>query len=91
MEATDVVVSEDESTEMATKAKYEINIEGMLYPWHDDDITTSQIRQLAGWPPEQQVLEVNLEDNTERTLNDTEVIEVKPGLGFGKKIRFKRG
>jgi hypothetical protein len=30
-------------------------------------------------------------DNNERTLAAGEVVELKPGMGFSKKIRFKRG
>ena len=37
------------------------------------------------------MIEVDLEINTERTLDDGEVIHVAPGKGFGKKTLFKRG
>jgi len=33
----------------------------------------------------------NLEDNTERTLGDCEVVDIKPGHAFAKKVRYKRG
>jgi hypothetical protein len=36
------------------------------------------------------VIEVD-QENVERTLAPGEVIEVKPGHGFGKKHRWKRG
>ena len=38
----------------------------------------------------QGVIEVD-KDNNERTLAPGEVIQIKPGLGFGKKHRWKRG
>lgn len=71
--------------------KYLIDIEGDDYPWQESTITVPQIRELAGWDARQQIVEVNLEDNTERTLEDTDTITLKPGHGFAKKIRFKRG
>lgn len=37
------------------------------------------------------MIEINLEDNTERTLDEREVVELKPGHGFAKKVRYKRG
>jgi hypothetical protein len=71
--------------------KYVINIENADYPWHSASITSTDIRQLAGWEPTQEVVEVNLEEMTEVTLDDHSVIELKPGQGFAKKIRFQRG
>lgn len=70
---------------------YFVNIEGLEKPWHQAEITVPQIRQLAGWDSNQQVVEVNLENNTERTLAETAVIDLKPGQGFAKKIKFQRG
>jgi hypothetical protein len=71
--------------------KYFVNIEGTEDAWHESTISVSQIRGLAGWDTTQQVVEVNLEDNTERTLGENEAVTVKPGHGFAKKIRFQRG
>jgi hypothetical protein len=71
--------------------KYFINIEGAEKPWHEETISVSGIRELAGWDASQQVVEVNLEDNTERTLGEGESVKLKPGHGFAKKIRFQRG
>lgn len=34
---------------------------------------------------------MNLEDNTERTLAEDEVVTLKPGHGFAKKVKFQRG
>jgi hypothetical protein len=70
---------------------FEINIEGRVYEWHERTITPAQIRDLGGLPADQPVIEINFHDNTERTLAEGEVVEVKPGHGFGKKIGFKRG
>jgi hypothetical protein len=59
--------------------------------WHEPEITVPQIRELAGWDASQQVVEVNLEDNKEWTLPESDVVTLKPGHGFEKKIKFQRG
>ena len=74
-----------------TGPKYFVNIEGVDHPWDTATITTAQLRQLAGWEPSQQVVEVDLESMTETTLPDGAVITLTPGHGFAKKIRFQRG
>lgn len=70
--------------------KYQINIEDTLYPWDRDTITTEEIIQLGGWQASQGVIEID-KDNNERTLKPGEVIDLKPGQGFSKKIKWKRG
>jgi hypothetical protein len=70
---------------------YFVNIEGSEKPWSDDEITVAQIRELGGWDSSQQVVEVNLEEQTERTLGDEDIVALKPGHGFAKKIKFQRG
>ncbi len=77
------------STEQSTRLQ--VDIEGTEHPWDAATITVAQIRQLGGFDPGQQVVEVNLKDNTERTLSEGEVVQLKPGHGFGKKVKFKRG
>lgn len=72
-------------------AKYDVNIEGQIYPWEEDTITVPQLRELAGYPADQQMIEVDLKDNTETVLSDDSVVELKPGKGFAKKVEFKRG
>ena len=72
------------------KPKYLLEVEGTTYPWDDDTITTEQIAQLGGWDVSQGVIEVD-KDNNERTLAPGEVVELKPGHGFGKKHKWKRG
>lgn len=75
----------------ARGSKYVINIEGREHPWNGDTITVPEIRELAGFAGTDPVIEVDLKDNTERTLAEDEVVEVKPGKGFGKKVKFQRG
>lgn len=70
--------------------KYEVNIEGTIHPWDSDVITTEQLIELGGWEASQGVIEID-EDNNEHTLQSGEVIHLKPGHGFARKVRFKRG
>lgn len=71
--------------------KYFVDIEGADYPWDAPTITTAQLRQLAVWESNQQVVEVDLETMTETALADDAVVTLMPPGGFAKKIRFKRG
>jgi hypothetical protein len=71
--------------------KYRINIEGVEHPWDHDTITVPQIRELGGFAASDPVIEVDLKDNTELTLTEDAVVEIKPGKGFGKKVKFQRG
>jgi hypothetical protein len=80
-----------QATEKEKGPKYFVNIEGDEKPWDQETISLSNIRDLAGWEATQQVVEVNLEDNTERTVGENETVSLKPGHGFAKKIRFQRG
>lgn len=70
---------------------YEVDIEGQIYPWDSNTITVPELRNLAGYAPDQQMIEVDLQDNTEQVLGEDAVVEVKPGKGFAKKVLFKRG
>jgi hypothetical protein len=51
----------------------------------------ADIRTLANWPADQEVLEVDLTTNEEHALTDDEIVDLKPGHGFGRKVGFKRG
>jgi hypothetical protein len=79
------------AVEVAAHRTYEVNIEGTIKEWDKPTITVPEIRQLGGFPADQPVLEVNLKDNTERTLAEDEVVDLKPGQGFAKKVSFRRG
>jgi hypothetical protein len=71
--------------------KFEVDIEGTIHPWDSPSIGVPEIRKLGGLPENLPVIEINLKDNTERTLGEDEVVELKPGHGFAKKVRFQRG
>jgi len=70
--------------------KYWLDIEGDLKPWDQDTITAEEIIRLGGWDPSQGAMIIDAENN-ERTLTAGEVVEIKPGMGFAKKVRFRRG
>ena len=70
--------------------KFFVNIEGTEFPWDKDTITIQEIITLGGWDPSLGVIEID-KDNNERTLQPGEVVDLKPGHGFSKKIRWKRG
>ena len=71
--------------------KYFVNIEGNEAPWDEATITSADIRRLAGWDAGQQVIEIDLETNVEHSLVEGEAVNLKPGHGFSKKIKFQRG
>ena len=79
------------TTEVTKGPKYYLDIEGELKPWDKDTITMEEVAALGEWDVSLGVILINLKDNTERTLQPGEVVEVKPGMGFSKKVRFKRG
>jgi hypothetical protein len=70
--------------------KYFVEIEGVEYPWSSPTITVAEIRTLGNLPAEQPVIEID-PCNQERTLAEGEVVQLKPGHRYGKKVRFKRG
>jgi len=87
------------TTEPATPAserpaqgpKYTVVIDGQDYPWNTPTITVPELRALASIEAGTEIIEINLDDNTEATLSEDAVVALKPGQGFGKKIRFRRG
>jgi len=70
--------------------KYHLDIEGTLKDWDKDTITTQEIIQLGGWDPSLGAIMID-KDNQEHPLQPGQVIELKPGMGFSKKIKFRRG
>jgi hypothetical protein len=71
-------------------SNYELEIEGRIFVWNLPTITTEEVARLGGWDPAQGVIVVD-KDNNERTLSAGERVALKPGIGFGKRIRWKRG
>jgi hypothetical protein len=80
----------DDVAEAHREPQFSVNVEGTLHPWPTRTITTEQIAALGGWESSIGVIEIDRENN-ERTLAPGEIVELKPGHGFAKRIRFKRG
>lgn len=80
----------DDIAEAHRGPQFFVNVEGTLHPWPTRTITTEQIAALGGWESSIGVIEIDRENN-ERTLAPGEIVELKPGHGFAKRIRFKRG
>ena len=76
--------------ELGQGPKYFVNIEGRDIPWDHNTITVEQIAELGGWDISQGVIEID-EQNNEHNLQPGQTIEIKPGHGFGKKHKWKRG
>ena len=70
--------------------KFFLDIEGVLKPWDKETITTEEIIALGGWDPSQGAIMIDKENN-EHTLQPGQVIELKPGMGFSKKVKLRRG
>ena len=70
--------------------KFILDIEGRLVDWDEPTIVAEQIAQLGGWDFSQGVVMIDA-DNVEHQLQAKQVVELKPGLGFSKKVHFKRG
>jgi hypothetical protein len=83
-------VTEKQKDEKEHGPKFILDIEGTLKPWDKDSITTEEIIALGGWEPSQGAIMID-QDQNERTLQPGQVIQLKPGLGFSKKVKFKRG
>jgi hypothetical protein len=71
--------------------KYTIEIEGTPHAWGSDTISAAQIAELGGWPLSEGVVEIDLRTQEERTIGADETVPLRPGQGFAKKVRFKRG
>ncbi len=84
-------IPRDERGEAAGGPKFHVNIEGKNFDWNEPSITAAQIRELGGLPGNTPVEMIDLETNEQRTLSESETVELRPGLGFAKKIKFQRG
>jgi hypothetical protein len=71
--------------------KFHVNVEGVMHDWPSPTITTEQVAGLGGFDPALGVLEIDLTTNEERQLRPGETVDLKPGIGFSKKRRFRRG
>lgn len=70
--------------------KYHLDIEGNLHDWDSATVTPEKIAELGGWNSSDGVLVIDADQN-QRQLAVGEVVELKPGMGFSKKVKFRRG
>ncbi len=70
---------------------FHVNIEGEVFEWDKPTITVPEIRALGDLPHDLPVQLIDLKTNEQRTLSEDEVVELRPGLGFSKKVKFVRG
>jgi hypothetical protein len=71
-------------------SKFYLDIEGKVHPWPVETVIPEQVAELGGWPISLGVLEIDA-DNNERTVPPGEIIHLKPGHQFAKKVHWKRG
>lgn len=94
----DMLVEDDQLVSLAGKEVerfraapvFILCIEGDSHRWLKSTITMEEIAALGGWDPSQGVIEVD-KDQNERQLKPGEVITLKPGFSYGKKLCWKRG
>ncbi len=97
-DAADRLIADDESVSLTGEAlerfrtapSFLLCIEDKEHHWLKSTITTEKIAELGGWDPSEGVIEVDADQN-ERQLSPHEVVTLKPGLVYGKKLRWKRG
>lgn len=69
---------------------YTFEVDGKEYRHDEPSITGSEIMDLADISRSDGLVQL-LDDGTQRTVAEDEVIELKPGRRFKKRPRFKRG
>lgn len=69
---------------------FRLFVEGNVYRWAEDTITTEQIAELGGWNVSEGVVQVDA-NQSEIQLNPGQVVKLEPGCTFGKPLRWKRG
>jgi hypothetical protein len=69
---------------------WKIDIDGVVYEWPKNTITTEELIQLGNLNAAEGVILIDA-DNNERTLAPGETITLTEGICFGRKVRFRRG
>ena len=94
----DRLIADDESVSLTGEAlerfrtapSFLLCIEDTEHHWPKSTITTEEIAELGGWDPSEGVIEVD-EAQNERQLTPHEVVTLKPGLTYGKRLCWRRG
>jgi hypothetical protein len=69
---------------------WKIDIDGQVYDWRKDTITTEELIQLGHLNAGEGVIVIDAANN-ERTLAPGETVQLADGICFGRKVRFRRG
>lgn len=83
-------LSGEEVERFRTAPIFILCIEGDNLRWPKNTITMEEIAALGGWDASDGVIEVD-QDQNERQLEPGEIITLKPGVSYGKKLCWKRG
>lgn len=97
-DAADRLIADDESVPLTGEAlerfrtapSFLLCIEDKEHHWPKSTITTEEIAEIGGWDPSEGVIEADADQN-ERQLSPHEVVTLKPGVAYGKKLCWKRG
>lgn len=73
------------------ETKFHLDIEGTIHPWNENTITTEEIIGLGGWDSSQGAIKIDQKTQEQINLKPGQIIELKPGMGFAKKVKFIRG
>lgn len=71
--------------------KFFIDIEGVVHEVEDGIVTYDEILALGGWEASLGILQIDLKTQESKSLEPGAIVEIKPGMGFSKKVRWKRG
>ena len=72
------------------EVEFILDIEGTKHKWHKETITVIEVRELAKIPHDQRLV-CEDEHGCERTIEETEIIIIKPGHRHGRAPKYKRG
>ena len=88
----DTVADHDDSArkDECGRLRYDLDIENVIYDWPVSTVITEQIAELGCWDMAKGVIQID-EHNVEHTLHPGEIVHLRPGIGFAKKVRWKRG
>jgi hypothetical protein len=67
-----------------------VNIEGIQHPWARPTITTAEIRNLGNLGFDLPLVYEDA-DGSERTLNESEDVKIRPGHRIGRAAKYRRG
>ena len=102
--ADDIVVKPEDSVDLTIPGRerftvvampcppqiWKVDIDGTIYDWHKDTITTEELIDLGHLNATEGVIVIDAENN-ERTLAPGETVHLVEGICFGRKVRFRRG